>query len=407
MTLLKRIAQLSLLTAFLSASAFSTCVESNCTTGTQTDGSQYLLCLPEASCWNRNMVAFAHGFVDPGEPIAVPLDQLTVGGVSLPQAFNALGYGFAASSFSKNGLAIVQGITDTQDLIQNVIKPAHPDLNRVYMVGPSEGGLIATLSAEQLPSVYNAAAAACGPVGSFQAQVNYVGDFRVIFDYFFPGLIPPSPIDIPTEVITDWNSTYVPTITAALAANPSATAQLLNVMRAPSDPSTAAQTILGVLSYNIFATNDAEVTLGGQPFDNHNRLYLGSLNDFRLNLKVQRFTQDAAARAAIAAGYETSGKLKMPEVTIHTTQDPIVPYLQETLYTAKTLFAGTLLKRTNIPIVRYGHCTFTAGEVFTAFAIMVLRDTGAQIASSIETTLPERSRSEFRELAQKHGLAIR
>src|ERR1041385_8088329 len=105
--------------------------------------------------------------------------------------------------------------------------------------------------------------------------------------------------------MANWFSQYVPAITAALAANPQGAAQVIRVMRAPvtSDPATVAETILGALWYNIFATNDA-----------------------LLNQKVQRFSADPVAAAAIAAHYETSGKLKMPEVTLHTTGDPIVPY---------------------------------------------------------------------------------
>lgn len=359
---------------------FSACVQSNQTGGSQTSGAVYLVWMPETNCWNGNMVVYAHGYVAPGLPIGVPLDQLSVGGVSLPASFNKLGYGFAASSYSKNGLAIIQGVNDTEDLVQNVLRRQFAP-HRVYLIGVSEGGLISALSAEQLPNVYNAAGAGCGPIGGFRDQINYLGDFRVVFDYFFPGLLPASPVKIPDEVMADWGTVYVPNITRALAANPKAAAQLISVMKAPvtSDPATVAETILGVLWYNVFATNDAVVTLGGQPFDNHNRIYLGSSNDLLLNLKVQRFTAAPAALASLAAHYETSGKLNMPTVTIHTTGDPIVPYWQETLYTLKTIGAGTFFERTILPVARYGHCTFTSGEVLTAFGIMVLRDTGLNL----------------------------
>jgi hypothetical protein len=105
-----------------------------------------------------------------------------------------------------------------------------------------------SLSAEQLPNVYNAAGAACGPIGSFQDQINYLGDFRVVFDYFFPGVIPGSPVNIPQEVITDWTTVYVPKITSALISNPSAAAQLVKVTGAAvtSDPATVAETVLGI-----------------------------------------------------------------------------------------------------------------------------------------------------------------
>jgi pimeloyl-ACP methyl ester carboxylesterase len=387
--------------------AFSACLQSTLTTGVQSDGAPYGVWMPETGCWNGNFVVFAHGYVAPGGPLGVPTDELTIGGISLPATFNQLGYGFAASGYSKNGLAILQGVADSMDLVQNILKKQKQPPNRVYLIGASEGGLVATLSAEQLPHVYNAVGAACGPIGSFQSQINYFGDFRVLFDYFFPNVLPPSPVSIPQEVMTDWDSLYVGKIEKALAANPAAAAQLVKVMNAAvtSDPTTIGETILGALWYNAFATNDAVTTLGEQqPFDNHTRLYLGSSNDFLLNLKVARFTASPKALAAVKAGYETSGRLLMPTVTLHTTLDPVVPYWQETLYTPKTLFAGSFLERINLPVAAYGHCAFTGGEVLAAFGIIVLRDIGHSILTEIENTLAEPHRSDFLNAAGRAGL---
>jgi pimeloyl-ACP methyl ester carboxylesterase len=351
------------------------------------------------------MVVFAHGYVAPNLPLQIPQDQLSIGGVYLPATFNQLGFGFAASSYSKNGLAITQGLADTADLVQNVIKPQYTP-QRVYLIGASEGGLVTTQSAEQFPSLYNAAGAACGPIGSFQQQINYLGDFRVLFDYFFPGVLPSSPVNIPTEVMTDWNTVYVPKITAALAANPSAAAQLLKVSGAAvtSDPTTVPETVLAVLWYNVFATNDAVATLGGQPYDNHNRIYLGSSNDLLLNLTVERFTASPTATAAIATHYETTGRLLMPTVTLHTTLDPVIPYWQETLYTPKNILAGAAFERTNIPISAYGHCAFTGAEVLAAFATMVLRDTGQNLSSSILSLLPAEQKAVFNNAVESDGV---
>jgi pimeloyl-ACP methyl ester carboxylesterase len=391
--------------ALCAPAAFPACVQSNCTTGLQASGAQYLVCQPEKSCWNGNMVIFAHGYVAPDQPLGVPQSQLSIGGISLPATFNQLGYGFAASGYSKNGLAIEQGVNDTRDLVQNIVqKQIAP--RRVYLIGASEGGLVTALSAEQLPDLYNAAGAACGPIGSFQNQINYLGDFRVVFDYFFPGILPGSPFNIPQQAMTDWDTVYVPRITAALAANPNATAQLLSVTKASftSDPATVGETVLGILWYNVFATNDASATLGGQPFDNHNRIYHGSANDLLLNLKIERFTASSAATAAIAAHYETSGKLMIPTVTNHTMGDPIIPYRHETLYTLKTLGAGSFFERTSLASASYGHCAFNSGEILVAFALIVLGDTGQNMSANIESVLPEAHRAEFRSAARENGL---
>lgn len=365
----------ALASIFLSPQTYAACLQSNLSTGPQSTGAVYVLYMPEATCWNGNLVVFAHGYVAPNLPIGVPQDQLSIGGVSLPAAFNQDGYAFAASSYRKNGLAIQQGVDDTRDLVQNVLQQKLKP-KKVYLIGASEGGLVATLSAEQLPHVYNGVGAGCGPIGSFQGQINYLGDFRVLFDYFFPGVLPASPVNIPAVVMTLWNTVYVPKIIGALAANPAAAAQLIKVSKAAvtSDPATVAETVVGILWYNVFATNDAVATLGGQPFDNHDRIYLGSSNDLLLNLRVQRFKASPTALSAIAAHYETSGKLMMPTVTLHTTGDPIIPYWHEPLYTLKTLAAGAFLERTELPIPAYGHCAFTGAQVLGAFELLVLRD---------------------------------
>jgi hypothetical protein len=144
--------------------------------------------------------------------------------------------------------------------------------------------------------------------------------------------------------------------------------------------------------------------LGGQPYDNHNRIYLGSSNDFLLNLKVERFTPSPTALAAVASHYETSGRLTMPMVTLHTTLDPIIPYWHEPLYTAKTILAGTFLQRTPIPVVNYGHCAFSGGDVLAAFAIIVFRDTGLNLSSLIQNTIAGSALSDFAAAAYTNGL---
>jgi hypothetical protein len=42
----------------------------------------------------------------------------------------------------------------------------------------------------------------------------------VLFDYFFPNIIPGSPINIPGTVIANWNDVYLPAVQWAIAAQP-------------------------------------------------------------------------------------------------------------------------------------------------------------------------------------------
>jgi hypothetical protein len=390
----------------ITAIAGAQCATSTCMPdGPQPGGAIYRICMPEQSCYNGKLVVFAHGYVDFTQPVAIPEDQLTIDGIYLPELVNKLGYGFAVSSYRMNGLAVLPGVQDLVELV-GIFKSKVTPVNKTYVVGPSEGGIVSALSLEQYSAVYNAGLPACGAIGDFQKEINYIGDFRVLFDYFFPGMIPGSPADIPAEVINNWDSVYVPKIQQAVKDNPLAVAQLLKTSEAPIglDPASVEETVVGVLWYNIFATNDARQKLSGQPFDNSKRIYTGSLNDVKLNREVQRFTADPAAVLEIAKNYQTTGKLTVPAVTIHTTGDQILPYWHEPLYRMKVIQQNSADRHVNIPILRYGHCNFKAGELLLSFALMVLKESGQKMPASAANLLPVNQRQEFLNLARQYGV---
>jgi pimeloyl-ACP methyl ester carboxylesterase len=349
----------------------------------QLSGALYRICMPASGPWNGDLVVFAHGFQSPMEAISIPDGQLFLpGGTSIPALVNSLGFAFAVSSYHDTGLVVHAGLADLIDLV-SIFESLHGAARHVYLVGVSEGGLVATLGAERRPDVFDGALAACAPIGDFRGQVNTIGDFRVVFDYLFPGTLPPSPIDIPDGLMANWNAFQI-AIASALASNPSATQQLLRVTHAPidpADPSTIATTVLGRLWYNVFATNDAIEKLGGQPFGNRLRWYSGSSNDLRLNLFVQRFAADAAALFEMATKYQTSGRLRRPLVSLHTTGDEIVPVWQQVLYAGKVLAAGALSRYVGLTAPRYGHCNFTTPEVLGAFGLLVAKVRSQPLAS--------------------------
>lgn len=345
----------------------------------QASGAEYRICMPDAGRWNGSLVLFAHGYVAFNQPIQIPDDQLTLpDGTSVPQLVNALGFAFATTSYSKNGLAVLEGIADLQDLVNIFAARIAPPLH-IFLVGPSEGGLVTALAVERHPETYDAGLAACGPIGDFRRQINYIGDFRVVFDAFFPGLLPGSATQVPDELIQNFDSVYVPEIQAAVSAFPDRAQQVLDVTRAPggADPSNTLETFTSVLWYAVFATNDATAELGGQPFDNRRRLYTGSSNDALLNLVIQRADADPVALETIKSGYQTTGSLLRPLVTLHTLGDQIIPYWHEPIYAFKVNAAGSSALHDNIPVISYGHCNFNAVQVLVAFSLM-LRQAAAQ-----------------------------
>lgn len=217
----------------------------------------------------------------------------------------------------------------------------------------------------------------CGPYGDFHRQLNYIGDFRVLFDWYFPGVLPPTAVDIPTALRDTWEtSVYSTTVQPVLEdpANSATLLELLTVAQAAYDAGNSQSRVASterLLWYNVMGTADARDKLGGQPFDNQGRQYAGSSNDQALNAGVARFSADPAALAAIDAGYQTHGNLQMPVVTLHTTLDPVVPYWHATEYRAKVEAAGAAAKHETYAIPRYGHCAFEAIEILGAFNRLV------------------------------------
>ena len=381
----------SLILAFGSSAA----AESTCGPDLeQASGSIYRICMPNAEDYNNRLVIWAHGFQDAGTPVQIPEDQLSIGDVSLPGLINDLGFGFATNSYSKTGLAVRPGTEDILDLV-SIYAAEQGAPQKVYLIGASEGGIITALLIEQHPEVFDAGVAACGPIGDFAYQLRYFGDARATFEYFFPNLIPGDPFNPTPELVENWSEHFESVVRPALAApeNAQALAEWVAVAKLPFDQENWQETVehsaQDVLRYSVVNLLDAEATLGGFPFGNYGRWYRGSTNDLRLNVFVPRVAVDQVALDEVADHYSTTGSLEVPLITIHTRADQQVPYLHETIYTIKTLVAGSFLKKhLNFPINRYGHCIFTEGEAVLAFATMLVYAGDLEVLPGFSTMLP-------------------
>ncbi len=346
-----------------------------CEDGDQASGAIYRICLPND--WDgQSLVLYAHGYVSPLEPIGIPEDQVKPPGapLSFDQLFNAQGIAFAMSSYRTNGLATPQAVEDTLDVLR-ILTEKHGEPAEVTVFGLSDGALVATIMAERYPQVVRGAVTLCGPIGDYRAQIQYFGDFRVLFDYFFPEIeIPNSPIDIAPEIMEGYESFYTETLRPVITdpANAARVDQLLATANVPFDPDDAAATRENSMErlfwYNIMGVNDGQVKLGGQPFDNVGRTYTGSNDDAALNAAVARYAADAAALAAIEADYETTGRLRVPLLNMHTDGDNLVPFAQAVRYGEKVSAAGADAFYTLIPITEtYGHCNFSTTDLLNAF----------------------------------------
>ncbi len=387
------------------------------------DGLGSNICYWIPTGWNQNLVAFAHGYVNPYVAVGIPWDQLFLpDGSSLPAIVQKMGFAFAVTSYHKNGLAVEEGVQDIFSLVAKFreLNPT-PTPGRAYLIGASEGGLVTTLALEKdalsRSPVFSGGVSTCGPVGSFTRQINYWSDFRLLFDHYFPAAVlqyttVPNPvIFIEPGLIAGWTEPAPPSplpalqtaVVAALQANPTAALTLMQVAQSPVDPAdlqnTVAATTLGILGYNILSTDEGRSELAGallpeewltnkgSPYDNNGRTFYDPVAGL---IPVQSYTADPDALKVVADHYTTTGRIRAPLVGLHTTGDPIVPYWHEQLYRIKTLQSGSAARFINIPVNRYGHCNFKASEALFAFVVMLVRSSMQMpTLSAVRAALPD------------------
>jgi hypothetical protein len=342
--------------------------------------SQFILtCVPPN--WNGVLIVYAHGFVPPQQPLALPAEELgrftDTAGNSAVDTILSMGFAFATSSYSKNGWAIKAASADLNALVDHfaTLVPGGA-LKKVLLIGASEGGLVTTMQVEKYPNIYSGGLSLCGVVGGAPYQVKYLGDFRVVYDYFYPQTFDFGVVNVPEDAFEKWGL-YTDTITTGIVGNPNLASQLFKVTNGAYDSTNLVpswvETSLADLGYSIFETPDLLITAGGNPYGNFLTWYSGSSNDWRLNRGVERVIASPAARGYMRDYYQTTGNLKVPLVTLHNLQDPDVPFMHELIYFTLTALKGRLGNLVAIPIPGYGHCNFTFNQVLTGFGLLLLK----------------------------------
>ena len=327
-------------------------------------GSLYELFQPEA--WNGDLVIYAHGYVAADAPIALPEVE------PLPQLLTSSGFGVAYSSFSENGYAIKDAAQRTRQL-RAVYAAKFGMPERTFLIGHSEGAIIALMLAEKNSNLFDGALPMCGLVGGGPLQCEYFLNVRVLFDFYFPGVIPGTPFDIPPGL--DFKTQVVPAVTFAMATDPLRAIDMAGIdqieIQWTSLPELI-ESVLAALFYNIVGVEDLlGRTHGRIMVGNADTFYTGSSNDALLNALVRRFEATPDAAYYLEHWYQPTGKLTIPVVTLHTTRDGAVPFFHEPAYAALAAAAGGSDMLVQRAVNRFGHCNFTIPEQVDAFVDLV------------------------------------
>jgi pimeloyl-ACP methyl ester carboxylesterase len=359
-------------------------------------GSLYALYIPAQ--WNGDAVYYAHG-------IRPPLDQITLNDqdnfFEVRDALGALGYAFAYSSFSENGLAVKDGAQRTHQLRGLLTSELSGNPQRNYLAGYSLGALVALELGERFPGQYQGVLAMCGMVGGTPLELQYVGDVRALFDAYYPGVLPGNVISVPTPPMTlaDLQARVIHAITPS-AADPQAALKLFAIASTAqtqlayfpvgslADPSSPAfQTLVGslitALYYQLLGTPDVlGRTHGHSPYDNRITTYTMGTPAVPVaalipviqgmiaasNQAVTRYDITPDAQNYLDRNYVPTGRLQIPVLTVHNNFDPLVPsYIHEPAFGATAEAAGAsdmLLQR---GIFNYGHCNFPTSVVVGSF----------------------------------------
>ena len=293
----------------------------------------------------------------------------------------------AASSFSSNGWALDDAVRRTHQL-SGIFrsKAGHP--RRIFLLGHSMGALAIVKLAEKYPGQYDGALPMCGPLGGALPELQYAGDARVTFDFYFPGVLPGTPFDVPAG--TQYLSPFDPggpsplflSVLSAISANPSNTFQWATAAKVPfANASELGNSALYVVGFVLRYTNDFIERVNGKiPYDNRDTQYQVNVtpdpatNMFLsglLNAGVQRFDAHQAALNYYERNYTPTGRIGIPVLTLHTTRDPAIPFAHEALFAAAVADAGESALLVQRPIDRWGHCAFTPAEILSGFSDLV------------------------------------
>lgn len=304
--------------------------------------------------WNHGLVIYCHGYSD--KPVLPEGDQAQ----DIYDAFLREGYAVARSGYSAGGWAIEQAVQDTQAL-RKYFAEKYGTPKETYVTGHSMGGFLTMTLIETHPEAYDAGLALCGPLAPATWFMERLGfDGRVVFDYYFQGVLP-SPAKVPSDF--EQSDKLVKHVEALLSAAPQKAQILRRYMGVHTNPELARGVVFAT-----YVLKDLQQRSGGNPFDNRSTIYTNAGDDNKVNDGVQRYAADPGALAYVQSFYTPTGNLQRPILAVHTTYDEIVPPRIPNEYGLLTRQAG----HGNLFVQQYvkhdGHCHITPDEISRAFA---------------------------------------
>jgi pimeloyl-ACP methyl ester carboxylesterase len=310
-------------------------------------GTVYQIEMPDQ--WNGRLVLYMHGFQG-----LAPEARVQQPGIRRYLIRN--GYAWAASSYSSTALIPGRAADETAALWDYFAR-RHGRPARTYVTGHSMGGAATHIAAERYADRFDGALGLCGFAGQ-TAQAEIVTDF------FFAGAYAAGVTQAEFDAATDLATLIDQRIRPALddpARREVFESLLVALTGGPRDFDR-----VGLRLEEETNWERARILVAARLGTNGDRAYaLGAGTDVAardFDTLVVRAPLDVERMAVFINGNETTGELKMPMITLHTTGDWQVPIDQQQILRRRVDAAGKgdlLVQRV---VSDAEHCNFTSAE---------------------------------------------
>ncbi|SHN47029.1 alpha/beta hydrolase [Cryptosporangium aurantiacum] len=368
-------------------------------TGVLPSGATWVADVPED--WNGTMILYSHGFG--------PLVAQNAPNAETRTALLAEGYGLVGSSYSGPSLWALESAVSDQFGALAAISSLVGEPRRTIAWGTSMGGLVSALEAERGGGRIDGSLTTCGLVAGALNLNNYQLDGEWALSRLLG--VPVPLVDYPSQAAAVSAASALSAAVTAAQATPAGRARvalagaLINTpgwftgAAPPTDfegqqAEQAAELSRFVLGFVMPGRVQIELAAGGNSSYNvgvdYAALLRGSVRapqvralyrsaGLDLAADLATLTRDAdvtASPRAVATLQRTSvptGALRVPELTIHTVADQLIPVEHENWYRGTVTRAGksALLRQGFIQAT--GHCAFRTAETIGALHVLERR----------------------------------
>jgi hypothetical protein len=319
-------------------------------------GAVFQIEIPER--WNGRLVMWMHGY-----------EELAPQARATPPDFRrfliANGYAWAASSFSSTLMIPGRAADETAALWDHFVR-THGRPVRTYVSGLSMGGWATHISAERYGDRYDGALALCGAAGT-EPGLSVSTDVLVAAAYVAG--VRQSDVDASPSLQTLFDRRIRPAladprqherferIVVGLTGGPRAGDRA----GVHLEEETNLRRAILLASTGLAPPRTAPYALAPG----------SGVTSGEFNRAAIRFRVIGAAQRLLWNGTETTGRLAMPLLTLHTTGDGQVPIDQAVILRRRVAAAGTSRLLVQRVIEDVNHCGFRTGEQEAAFGALV------------------------------------